>query len=136
MQEVADRAVARSPEVEVDVLYRASRTQLLGRRALLDSALQNLVENAQQHAAQGTHVEVYVASTDDGSIRTSVKNHGPAISEANRSKVWARFFTTRGDSGGTGLGLPIVKTIIQAHGGTLELTSSDADGTVFSFVLS
>ncbi|HVJ22054.1 MAG TPA: ATP-binding protein [Polyangiaceae bacterium] len=136
VQEVADRAVARSPEVEVDVLYRASRTQLLGRRALLDSALQNLVENAQQHAAQGTHVEVYVASTDDGSIRTSVKNHGPAISEANRSKVWARFFTTRGDSGGTGLGLPIVKTIIQAHGGTLELTSSDADGTVFSFVLS
>ncbi len=135
VREVADRATLRAPEVEVEVVYRADRTQLFGRRALLDSVLQNLIENAQQHANPGTKVEVYVGSTEGGALRTAVKNFGPAISEANQNKVWDRFFTTRGDSGGTGLGLPIVKTIVQAHGGSVEHSSSDADGTTFSFVI-
>jgi len=93
------------------------------------------IENAQQHAAPETRVEVYVASTESGALRTSVKNFGAVISKANQSKVWDRFFTTRGDSGGSGLGLPIVKTVVQAHGGTLELSSSAEQGTVFSFVI-
>jgi two-component system sensor histidine kinase ChvG len=135
VQEVADRATLRGPEVEVDVVYRAARTQVHARRALLDTALQNLIENAQQHARPKSRVEVFVSSGEDGSLRTAVKNHGPVISEANRARVWDRFFTTRGESGGTGLGLPIVKTIVLSHGGRVELTSSEQEGTTFSFVL-
>jgi two-component system, OmpR family, sensor histidine kinase ChvG len=134
VREVAERAASRTPEPPIDVVYRAKRTQLFGRRALLASALQNLVENGQQHALPGTRVEIYVSDGADGGLHTQVKNFGPVISEANQSKVWDRFFTTRGDSGGTGLGLPIVKTIVLAHGGSVALSSAD-DVTVFSFEL-
>ncbi len=56
------------------------------------------------------------------------------MSEANRKRLFERFFTTERDQGGTGLGLAIVKAIVEARGGQVS-ASFDARGSVFSALL-
>lgn len=126
---------SRSQPAPVKVTYRASATHLLGRRPHLVSALGNLLDNAQQHAQQGSTIEVHVGDGPGHMIRTSVINQGPVIREANLARIWDRFFTTRSEQGGTGLGLPIVKSVVEAHGGAVSVTSSEGQGTCFSFDL-
>ena len=132
VREVADRV---SGSAAVEVRYRAERTQLAGRRAQLSSVLANLIENAQQHARDGTSVEVRVTSGPAESIRTTVHNRGEAIRDGNLERIWDRFFTTRGEQGGTGLGLPIVAAVVEAHGGSVWVDSTEQDGTTFAFDL-
>ncbi len=132
VREAAERACGAMPVV---VAYHAKRTHLLGKRAHLASALANLIDNAQQHSLEDAQVEVRVTEGPMGCIRTSVHNRGDVISEANLARIWDRFFTTRADRGGTGLGLPIVATVIEAHGGSVAVRSSDEEGTTFSFDL-
>ena len=132
VREAAERATG---DIEVEVVYRAKRTELPGRRAHLGSVLQNLIENAQQHAADGSGVRVRVASGPEGTLRTTVHNRGTPISDANLERIWDRFFTTRGDEGGTGLGLSIVAAVVRAHGGAVSADSSERHGTTFTFDL-
>jgi two-component system sensor histidine kinase ChvG len=136
VREVAERVAAKMGEAqtEIVVLYRAHRTQVVAKRVLLTSVLTNLLENAVQHARPSTSVEVRVSEVNGG-IVTAVQNQGSVISEANLGRIWDRFFTTRAHSGGTGLGLPIVKTIVEAHGGQVAVRSSEGEGTVVSFEL-
>jgi two-component system sensor histidine kinase ChvG len=119
---------------EVVVDYAARTMHLFGRRAHVASALANLVENAQAHARADSPVTVLVADVPGG-VRTSVHNDGPVISPANLGRIWDRFFTTRAAAGGTGLGLPIVRSVVQAHGGSVAVASSEEAGTTFSFEL-
>ena len=107
---------------------------MTGRRALLRAAVGNLLDNAQQHGQAGSRITVRVDDTGDGRLRLCVRNAGPAISPANLSRIWERFFTTRADAGGTGLGLPIVASIVRSHGGAVSVESMD-DGTLFAFEL-
>ena len=64
------------------------------------------------------------------SARRRMRRLSQELSAANLPRVWDRFFTTRGDRGGTGLGLPIVASVIAAHGGTVSVTCSAEAGTV------
>jgi len=132
VRDLARRSVGPAP---VDVGYHASHTELTGRRALLGSVLSNLLDNAQHHATEGSRVEVRVAEGPAGTIRTSVHNQGRAITEPNLARLWDRFFTTRAAEGGTGLGLPIVKAAVEAHGGSVFVLSNDEQGTTFTFDL-
>lgn len=134
VRETAEAAAA-AGAAPVEVHWTASRTQQRGRREHLASALGNLLDNALQHAAPGTTVAVRVSDAPDGRLRVEVENRGAPISEANLLRIWDRFFTTRADRGGTGLGLPIVASVIAAHGGTVSVTSSAEDGTRFAFEL-
>ena len=104
-----------------------------GRRAHLTSALGNLIDNALQHATPGSIVAIRVADGAPGRIETRVHNIGSPISESNLPRIWDRFFTTRGAEGGTGLGLPIVATVVAGHGGTVSVSSSAEEGTTFRF---
>ncbi len=132
---VREAAGRRLGPAEVEIAYRASRTQVRGGRAHLASVIRNLVDNAQQHAAPGSKIEVRVSDGPDGALRTSVHNDGAPIKEANLGRLWDRFFTTRAEQGGTGLGLPIVKAVVEAHGGTVSVSSSRDESTTFRFDL-
>jgi signal transduction histidine kinase len=99
---------------------------------LLTSALGNLVENALRHG--GTDPVRVVLSRHEQLLRIDVIDRGPALSEANRKRLFERFFTTERDRGGTGLGLAIVKAIAEARGGRVW-ASFDAEGTTFSLLL-
>jgi two-component system sensor histidine kinase ChvG len=101
------------------------------RRAAMTSALRNLIENAHTFADQGSPVRITVCLRND-TIETIVHNRGPVISAANQKRIWTRFFTTRANAGGTGLGLPIVKSVATAHGGSVWVESDAESGTRFS----
>ncbi len=120
---------------EVRVTYGSRVTQLRGRRENLASVLRNLVDNAQQHADEGSPITVLVEDVPGGFVRTTIHNSGVPISAANLARVWDRFFTTRGERGGSGLGLPIVATVVGAHGGRVAAASDPELGTRFSFEL-
>ena len=85
----------------------------------LASTLASVVANARQHGASG--VRVSAARSDSGQISIDVEDNGPGISAANRERIFDPFFTTARDSGGTGLGLTVARTLLRAHGGDLLL---------------
>jgi signal transduction histidine kinase len=71
--------------------------------------------------------------TDDGDIRISVADNGSGVDEGNAAQIFTNLFTTKPE--GMGLGLPICKAIVEAHGGRLDLTRNEPFGAVFSFTL-
>lgn len=95
-----------------------------GRAPALASAIDNLVANATQFAEPETTVHVVVEGKAEG-VRVIVANHGPPLSSAARAKVWDRFYSTRVASGGSGLGLSIVRSVALAHGGTVGVDCAE-----------
>ncbi len=87
----------------------------------LEIVLGHLIGNAS--AAGATRVWIDAEATADGAVLT-VSDDGPGISEGNRDKCFEPFFTTRRDTGGTGMGLAIVQTLLLAHGGAITLDAS------------
>ncbi len=90
--------------------------------------LSHLVGNA---AAAGATRITLAAEEGDNGRTLSVSDNGPGISDGNKAQVFEPFFTTKRDSGGTGMGLAIVQTKLLAHGATIEIGDSAADGTTF-----
>ncbi|TNC49644.1 GAF domain-containing sensor histidine kinase [Rubellimicrobium rubrum] len=102
----------------------------------LGQLLSNLLSNAVTHGAAGAPIRVE-ASDGDGVLRLSVTNQGPPIPEEVRPSLFLPF--VRGDDRanlqGLGLGLYIACEIARAHGGTLDVESSEAEGTTFTLTL-
>lgn len=90
--------------------------------------LGHLLDNARRHGA--TLVEI-AAREAQGVVSLRVADNGSGISPANRARVFEPFFTTRREEGGTGMGLGIVRALMQAHGGDIELAESTA-GAAFT----
>jgi signal transduction histidine kinase len=92
-----------------------------GDRTKLRSALRNLVANALQALPEGGRVEVH-AGLDAGDVCFSVLDSGPGVPGHLQHRVDEPFFTTR--SGGTGLGLVLVRAIAELHGGRFEVSNA------------
>jgi two-component system sensor histidine kinase CreC len=88
--------------------------------------LSHLADNAISHNAKIITLE---ASPEASSIRMTVSNDGDPISEANRDRIFDAFFTTRRDTGGTGMGLSSVKAVMTSHGGSIRLLPTDRGAT-------
>lgn len=101
-------------------------------RALLGLALENLLRNAAQASPMGAEVRLTI-SGDAASALISVEDDGPGVAPSDHARIFEPFFTTR--AVGTGLGLPIVKRLIEAHGGTVRLDSTAARGARFELSL-
>lgn len=102
-----------------------------------ESILSNMIENALQHGGPGTSVAIKTAVTcfgPDELLEIIISDNGKGISKANSDKIFRPFFTTARESGGSGLGLTIVKTLLEAHDGIIELVPS-AHGAAFKILL-
>jgi len=97
----------------------------------LETCLSNLLENSRRAGA--AKVEIRVGQTA-GKVQIDVADDGPGIAERDRPRIFEPFFTTRRETGGTGLGLPIVKSLLGAHGGEIALLDT-ASGTHFRLKL-
>jgi signal transduction histidine kinase len=97
----------------------------------IETVLAALVANSRQ-AGAGVLTIALEAAGDD--IALILSDNGPGIAEPDRIRVFEPFFTTRRAGGGTGLGLPIVRSLLQTHGGSIALTESDS-GTAFRILL-
>ena len=119
----------RPVDLEVD-----GTAELLGDEGRLRQVVDILLDNARVHTATGTPVHVRVGART-GDVVLSVEDDGPGLSEEQREKAFERFF--RGDpgrsrsTGGAGLGLSIATAIVEAHGGTISVSSPDGGGARF-----
>ena len=100
-----------------------------GDAEMIARAIRNLVDNAVKHSPVGGLVEVAVE--DDGTVHVS--DQGPGIGEADRAHVFQRFWRkNRSTSGSAGLGLAIVRQIVELHGGTIRVANRPDGGARFS----
>ncbi len=104
------------PTVEIDV------TQF-------KQALMNLLVNARQVLRTGGTVTLRSRAAASGEVLVEVEDDGPGIPAGAREKIFEVFYSNRG--GGTGLGLPIARQIVERHGGTIEVDSGKEHGTIF-----
>ena len=86
-----------------------------------------LLRNATEHHATAVTI---TAERHHGMLHVLVADNGEGVSPGNRDRIFEPFFTTRRESGGTGMGLQIVRSMLQAHGGTIALLPS-ATGATF-----
>jgi signal transduction histidine kinase len=138
VHDVVDEITAVFPERQV---LLDTWEEQIGRwdAARISQALTNLVGNAVEHGSTGTPVTIGL-SGDEEDVAITIHNHGAAIPAAqldgifNPMKVSAtpRKPSTRGPSGNLGLGLYIAERIADAHGGRIEVESSEARGTTFT----
>ncbi len=107
----------------------AAPVEVRGNAYAVEDALRNLVENAVAHAPSGT--EVTVSARPGGSV--SVADRGPGVPPAYREHIFDRFWRGKGArSSGAGLGLAIVREIMKAHGGRIEVEDNPLGGAVFT----
>jgi signal transduction histidine kinase len=106
----------------------------------LQQVVLNLVSNALDAVPAGGHVWVRLsqgvvhraeASASIPTFRLIVKDDGPGIAESERAQLFEPFFTTKAEHGGTGLGLAVVKAIVEDHRGKVEVSSFPGGGTEF-----
>ncbi|MBV9492030.1 MAG: HAMP domain-containing histidine kinase [Verrucomicrobia bacterium] len=99
-------------------------------------ALANLVDNAVKYTGKAGHVHVS-ASTVDDRVKVTVADDGIGIPAEDQPRIWIRLF--RGDKSrmqrGLGLGLSLVKAVVEAHRGSVEVRSRDGQGSVFTVLL-
>lgn len=100
-------------------------------------ALVHLVENANQYSPADQPVTISAEANGDFVV-TSVADRGSGIEDPEQSLIFEKFYRGRDQRyrvQGTGMGLPIAKAIVEAHGGSVNLTSQPGHGSVFSFSL-
>lgn len=104
---------------------------------LIGKVLCNLVENAAKYSAEGS--PIFMSAHQQGSqIAISVADRGYGIDNAEQALIFDRFYRGRNPNTyvtGTGMGLAISKAIVEAHGGTISVTSQVGSGSVFTFML-
>lgn len=104
------------------------RVPVHGDPGRLDQVVANLLQNCARHCREGDTVTLAAVTTPDGRALLTVADTGPGIAEADLPHVFERFWRS-GTGGGSGLGMPIVRAIAEAHGGRVSITSDGRSGT-------
>jgi two-component system sensor histidine kinase KdpD len=129
------RPLLRERPVEVMVVGDLSRAPM--DRELVRRVLRHLIENAAKYSPPGSLI-VVSAEKDEYRLLVTVADRGPGIDPGEQPFVFDKFFRgkkERVQAAGTGMGLAIVKAILEAHGGGIELVSQTGKGTRFTFWL-
>jgi K+-sensing histidine kinase KdpD len=103
---------------------------------LIEQVLTNLIDNVIEYTPQDSAIEV-TAQALDGQIQISVSDRGPGLPAGTETRVFEKFFRIhQGESRrGIGLGLAIVRGIIEAHGGRVSAANREGGGAIFGFAL-
>jgi two-component system phosphate regulon sensor histidine kinase PhoR len=142
VHEVADglSPLAQERDVEIRITDRAQSLDVLGDRDELIRVFENLIENALKYGASGKRVDISLsrepATGEARDAIVSVKDYGPGIAPEHLPRLTERFYRVDiGESraqGGTGLGLALVKHILNRHRGRLMIESTPGSGANFS----
>jgi signal transduction histidine kinase/DNA-binding NarL/FixJ family response regulator len=101
----------------------------------VEQVFNNLIKNSWEAMTQTPEPRIFVKGMRDANpnfVLVTVKDTGPGIPKEIQEKIWVSFFTTKGGSGGTGLGLSSVMQIVNQHGGSISLESEAGKGAMFS----
>ncbi len=134
VSELAGKAAA--SQVMVRVKRRQKLPLVLADETRLHQIILNLVDNAIKYSMPGTEVDVEFTVHSDELI-TTVSDHGVGVSKSQIDRLFTKFGRVynpmSAQAGGTGLGLYIVKNLVESHGGRIWVTSQEGKGSKFRF---
>ncbi|APR85057.1 Phosphate regulon sensor protein PhoR (SphS) [Minicystis rosea] len=134
---LVDSMRARFEAVDFEVVIEGD-VRVFGVAHGIDTMLRNLVENAASFAIPQGEAQARVlveAIGGDVQVTARVTDSGPGIPPEDIDRVFTRFFTTRGRTRGTGLGLALVRATAEAHGGAVRVTAEPGQGATFEVAL-
>lgn len=134
---VADTVQMLAPPPEVSVIVEGTLPTVLGERTRLQQLFQNLVSNAIKHRDK-PEGRIVIASADAGDFwQLSVADNGPGIDPRHHERVFLLFqvLTPRDQKESTGVGLALVKKIVELYGGRVWIDSRSGEGSTFFFTL-
>jgi signal transduction histidine kinase len=137
VDEAVETAVLAQQEVPVVASVRGSLPEIRGDRARLRQVLGNLIENAVKYSPEGGEVRVSAAAAN-GAVQIAVRDAGPGIPRDQQGRIFEKFGRVDvpgASKPGTGLGLFIARSIAEAHGGSLDVSSGIEPGTTFTLSL-
>ena len=137
VDEAVETAVLAQQEVPVVASVRGRLPAIRGDRARIRQVLGNLIENAVKYSPEDGEVRVS-ATAGNGAVRIAVRDAGPGIPTEQQTLIFEKFGRADVEGGskpGTGLGLFIARSIAEAHGGSLEVTSGNEPGSTFTLTL-
>ena len=142
VDEIFERAVERHAQtaqekgVTLEIAGQDEDVRMVGDPHRLEQVVQNLVSNALRHTPPGGAIRL-AASRDQDKVRLTVSDNGVGIPEQHLPHVFDRFYKAdqARTGAGSGLGLSIVKAIVERHGGTVAVRSRQGVETVFEIAL-
>ena len=133
-QEMESLADQQSLMIRIDAPQPPTKIEVRADRLALGRAVTNLVSNAIRVAPPGSTVTLRT-SADGNCVKVSVVDEGPGIVEADREQIFDRFWRGSDSPGGLGLGLSIVRQVVDAHGGWVSVDSTPQKGSTFTINL-
>ena len=136
VREVAATAAVGQDEVPVTATIVDPIPTIRGDRERLRQVIANLIDNAVKYSPAGVPVEVSAAMVNGRAV-IDVSDRGPGIASEDQTLIFQKFGRARTGKTmpGTGLGLFIARSIVEAHGGSLEVRSAPAEGATFTLEL-
>jgi PAS domain S-box-containing protein len=128
------RAAAAEKELRLEHHVAAGLPPVLADRDRIIQVFSNLLGNAIKFTPEGGRLGVR-AELESGQVRFNVTDQGPGITEEDQQHIFDPFWQARSGLSGAGLGLPIAKGVVEAHGGRIEVESEPGRGSTFSFTL-
>ena len=124
----------RDRQVAVTIAPELPRVRMDEQR--IAEVLRHLLENAAKYSPAGSPIQIS-AEREGRFVRVNIADHGPGIDDFEQSLIFEKFYRGRGNRGvqGTGMGLPIAKAIMEAHGGSIDVKSQLGAGSVFAILL-
>jgi C4-dicarboxylate-specific signal transduction histidine kinase len=127
---------ARRHSVSIRKWLAARSVVVMGDRVQLQQVIMNLVMNAidaMKNVEGDRELAIRSRTTDEGRIEVSISDNGVGLPSQGADRIFDTFFTTKAD--GTGMGLSISRSIVEAHGGRLWVETNLPHGTTFHFAL-
>ena len=137
IREVSDNHMDVSPSHRIVVDTDRLPDNFFADIKLLRQVISNLISNAIKYSPEGERIWVFGCLTDEGHVKIEICDEGVGIPKEEVHKLFQRFFRASTSTGiaGTGIGLHLVKTLIDLHGGKVDVSSTVGVGTTFSIIL-
>ena len=134
-KETAEGLKVRFPEADIRINIPAGLPAVQADKMGLTAIVQNLLENSLKYSSDNAPVELSAEQVGN-KFRFRVADQGQGIPDAEKKAVFDKFYRmgneeTR-DTTGTGLGLYIVNQVLKAHGGSIQITDNQPQGTIFT----
>ncbi len=131
------RGLAESKHQTIDIHFDLTFPRIYGNESWFYHAFRNILENAIKYTPEGGAIAID-ARVDSASLKVAVRDNGVGIPESEHEKIFERFYRIEkarsSKTGGSGIGLAIVKDIMSLFGGSVELRSAPGEGSTFTLV--